>query len=120
MQHCQWDGTPELKYRKHAHDQDNELSVQLEITQKIHKIIQHLSLLLPTHPTRTIKEGFERVFIIICTISEYYPDNTANDNKNIFKLIPIFLLFTDGREIIIVEKSQKAGNEPRTDRAKTG
>jgi len=79
-----------------------------------------LSLLLPTHPTRTIKEGFERVFIIICTISEYYPDNTANDNKNIFKLIPIFLLFTDGREIIIVEKSQKAGNEPRTDRAKTG
>jgi hypothetical protein len=30
------------------------------------------------------------------------------------------LLFTDGREIIIVEKSQKAGNAPRTDRAKNG
>ena len=51
VKHRQRDGPSELEYGKHAHDQDNELPVQLEIIQKFHKIVQHLSLLQPTHPT---------------------------------------------------------------------
>jgi hypothetical protein len=61
MENSQGDGPPELEYREHAHDENDKFTIQLEIIQKIHKIIQHLSLLYRIK--KECQSGFSAIYV---------------------------------------------------------